>query len=155
MGVADPIFEPQACNFEKLCIFCRSSNDINTFFLYSYWFPTLKNGFLKVFRPYIEVSLSSPYSLQMQILTFMRDKFLKKLEVCLIHQSLPKIPFSLKVGLMSSVSDRDLFKKFFRWSNFAQKKYTSVSRAILIQFPKMNVSTLTILWYKTEVPWED
>jgi len=32
MGVADPIFEPQPCNFEKLCIFCRSSNDISIIF---------------------------------------------------------------------------------------------------------------------------
>ena len=40
MGVAGSFFEPQPCNFGKLDIFLRCSNDISTIFSNSSWGQT-------------------------------------------------------------------------------------------------------------------
>ena len=44
MGVASSFFEPQPCNFGKLDIFLRCSNDISIIFWISYSFQTYKKA---------------------------------------------------------------------------------------------------------------
>ena len=47
MGVASSFFEPQPCNFGKLDVFLRCSNDISIIFWISYWFQ----NYIKALEP--------------------------------------------------------------------------------------------------------
>ena len=53
MGIADPIFEPNPCSFEKLYIFWRETNDITSFFDNSNHKSTIyeKQNFVFSFTP--------------------------------------------------------------------------------------------------------
>ena len=44
MGMAGSFFEPQSCNFGKLDIFLRCSNEISDIFLTSSWGQTCKKS---------------------------------------------------------------------------------------------------------------